>query len=112
MRALAVCGCTSVRSSRALILLHQTNTLFPTPRRTTLASQAKADAAAAKAASLLGGDKEDNWDASTRAGDDSHVREAAATADDFLRENAELKKFHSTASVRSILVKAEQKLVA
>lgn len=77
----------------------------------TFASQQRLDAAAARRAELAERAVEPDWDASTRAGDDvgKGLKVAAAhQAEDFLRENPELKSVHSIASVRSMLTKVQQ----
>lgn len=56
--------------------------------------------------------KHDQWDSSTRAGDDvakmGETTKAAAAAEEFLLENPEMRSVHSTASVRAQLEKMDK----
>jgi len=49
----------------------------------------------------------DQWESSTRAGDDAahtgQLKKGAAAAEEFLLENPELRAVHSTASVKSLM---------
>lgn len=62
----------------------------------------------AKAALLEALDKkQDQWESSTRMGDDvahmGQLKKGAAAAEEFLIENPELKGVHSAASVKSLM---------
>lgn len=60
--------------------------------------------------------KQEEWDASSRAGDDvarmGQAAKAAAAAEEVLQWNPDLRQVHSAASVRGLLARAEAGLAA
>jgi hypothetical protein len=74
--------------------------------RSTTASRSRTAAHAARKAAGAAKEGEPHWAASTKAGDDAvqmAVVAAAQQAEDFLRENPELRAVHSQASIRSLM---------
>lgn len=83
-------------------------------RRTTVASRAKTEAAAARLAALAdraAGGADGGWDGSTHGADDDIAKSRRAArlvreAEEFLQDNPELRGVYSAASVRTMIQRA------